>query len=183
MAAKNDIISQCLNLVNQIVEKKLSVYMNLQMGEGISFVFDNMTKKSKSPSNKQRNIERSIKFKQKIEKHEDEEILDKAQQKKEMKQEKMENSEKFDTTANETSDVVCESIMLDRPTVFESDMKVEKDLMEHFEVKGIKIKKVIFVRDASRDLRRIEIKIKPMKKKFLEDANIKFRDCRILWMR
>ena len=73
--------------------------------------------------------------------------------------------------------------MLDRPTVFESDMKVEKDLMEHYEEKGIKIRKVIFVRDASRDLRRIEIKIKPMKKKVLEDANIKFRDCRILWMR
>ena len=73
--------------------------------------------------------------------------------------------------------------MLDRPTVFESDRKVEKDIMEHFEVKGIEIKKVIFVRDASRDLRRIEIKIKPMEKKAIEDANIRFRDCRILWMR
>ena len=88
-----------------------------------------------------------------------------------MKQEKTENSENIDTTANETSDVVCESIMLDRPTVFESDMKVEKDLMEHFEVKGIKIKKVIFVRDSSRDLRRIEIKIKKLLK--MQTLNLK----------
>ena len=116
------------------MEKKLSVYMNLQMGEGISFVFDNINKKSKSPSTKLRNVERSIKFKQKIKEHEDEEIIDKAQQKIEIKQEKTAISEKIDTTANETSEVVCESIMIDRPTVFESDRKIHhiKDLLGHF---------------------------------------------------
>ena len=73
--------------------------------------------------------------------------------------------------------------MLGRPTVFENDKKVENDLTKYLEAKGIGVEKVIFKRDASRDLKMIEIRIRPITKKKIEEANIEFRYCRILWMR
>ena len=53
--------------------------MNVQIREGISFVFDNLTKKNKYPSQKKRNVERALKFKQKEEEHEVIDTLKKAQ--------------------------------------------------------------------------------------------------------
>ena len=182
MSVKNEIISQCLNLVSQIVEKNMNIYMNVQIGEGISFVFDNVTKKSKSPSQKKRNVERALKFKQKVEENEND-TLEEAQAKLEVKSETKKIETKVDDVKVETKETWCESIMLDRPTIFENEKKVENDLKEYLEAKGIEVKKVIFIRDASRDLKRMEIKIKQMEKGKIERAKIDFRDCKILWMR
>ena len=188
MTTKNEIISQCLTLVNQIVENKLKVYMNLQIGVEVSFVFDNMDKNKVSPSQKQRSIDRAIKFKQKIEEKDANEIGDTVKKKSEIKNEvkieiAKETDDKTAAVENETKEIICESIMLDRPTVFENDKKVENDLTKHLEAKSIGVEKVIFKRDASRDLKMIEIRIRPITKKKIEEANIEFRDCRILWMR
>ena len=182
MSVKNEIISQCLNLVSQIVEKNMNIYMNVQIGEGISFVFDNVIKKSKSPSQKKRNIERALNFKQKVEEHKND-TLEKAQAKLEVKSETKKIETKVDDAKVETKEILCESIMLDRPTLFENEKKVENDLNEYLEAKGIGVKKVIFIRDASRDLKRIEIRINQMEKGKIEEAKIEFRDCKILWMR
>ena len=73
--------------------------------------------------------------------------------------------------------------MLDRPTIFENKKKVENDFNGYLEAKGIGVKKVIFIRDATRDLKRIEIRIKQMKKRNIAEDKLKCRDCNILGLR
>ena len=192
MAGKNVIISQCLNLVNQIVEKNMKVYMNVQMEEGVSFIFDNMEKRNKSASQEKRSIERSIKFKEKVkEKTGDENLNVGAKEKKsEIKPEVSKETDlKTEETRGESEQIetkedVCESIMIAPLKVFvASDKQVENAIVKNLEDKGIGVERVIFKRDASRDLKMIEIQIKPMPKKKLEEANVTFRDLKILWMR
>ena len=67
--------------------------------------------------------------------------------------------------------------------MLENHKKVENDFNGYLEAKGIGVKKVIFIRDASRDLKRIEIRIKQMEKGKIEEDKLEFRDCTILGVR
>jgi hypothetical protein len=65
------LLSQCVNLVNNIVAKNMLAFINIKVGDKFSFQFNNQKKylpmqKKKSPSQEKRNLDRTINFKRKL---------------------------------------------------------------------------------------------------------------------
>ena len=81
MVDEKSIMSQCIDLANQVVKKGLNAAISIEIGVGFSFKFDNKSNdehvknyKKKSPSQEARSIERSKKFKDSIKKLENKDV-------------------------------------------------------------------------------------------------------------
>ena len=73
MVDENNIISQCVDLANQVIKNGMNATIMVEIGDNFKFKFDNKEDnvnvkqfKKKSPSTEARNIERSKKFKESL---------------------------------------------------------------------------------------------------------------------
>ena len=73
MVDENNIISQCVDLANQVIKNGMNATIMVDLGDNFKFKFDNKEDnvnvqqfKKKSPCTEARNIERSKKFKESL---------------------------------------------------------------------------------------------------------------------
>ena len=187
------LLTQCINLVNQIVKMDMMAFINIQVGDNFSFVFDNKKylprePKKKSPSQEKRNIERTIHFKRKMCENEQKDDaaktvnVKKEAGEKEFVKAKNEIEIKSEKEEAKPEEVFCDTITME-PQINPmpcSERDFEEGANKILSEKGIEVDRVIFIKDASRDLRRIAIKLKPTSKAKIENGNLRFFNCKIL---
>ena len=80
MTVKKVIISQCIDLANQVMKNGMNATILIKIGDNFKFEFDNKENKmndmmkKKSPSQEARDIERSKKYKENLAKNKHEKI-------------------------------------------------------------------------------------------------------------
>ena len=191
----NLLLTQCVNLVNKIVEKDMMAFINIQVGDNFSFVFDNKKysprePKKKSPSQEKRNIERTINFIRKNEQNDDasrtanekEKSVDKDFVK--VKNEIEINSEKEEAKLEE---VFCDSITMEPQILVEkilvtadcqadwNDKYVTKLVNEKLNIIGIRMKSIQVNRNIRKCFESCVVTIEPTKKKIIEQESFPIR--------
>ena len=101
MVDEKALISQCVDLANQIIKNNAKAVFSIKLGEGYTFSFDNhqdygrQPPKKKSPSNENRDLERTLKFKNKNAKDAKDEIDIKASEPKPKKEDVKDETNNF----------------------------------------------------------------------------------------
>ena len=139
MVDEKFIISQCIDLANQVMKNGLNAIIKIEMGDNIKFEFNNkedkvktVQLKRKSPSQEARNNERSKKYKESLIKNEETEDEIKPEGDNFIKEEEIE------ITIENSCGKVFVIPKYDRE---KSNEAIEQDIICNFENAGMKIRK------------------------------------------
>ena len=195
MVDEKILLSQCVDLANQIIKKDLKATISIQIGEGFTFKFDNSeveNVKKKSPSQEKRDLKRTINFKEKFLKAEDKREIKEEKPQFRIKEEKIDRQEKEENPEKENkvnenifeSEDMCEKVFV-IPNYMKdnTNIGIENDVTAKLEAKGIKVRKV-FVQRAGNPTRgeyfRSIVLIEPWGRKLIEEADFGIEKCWVL---
>ena len=205
MVDEKSIISQCINLANEVIKKGFSAAISIEIGEGFCFKFDNKAidesfkkYKRKSPSQEARNIVRSRKFNENIKKVEkkDMEVQVPDLIKEEEESETKEGMESRDQPLNESEndelemkfEDYCEKVFV-IPKYKGGNIKektndaIEKEINYKLQDKGIKVRKIFLQRDGNPsygEYNRSIVLIERFARKLVKDGNFGIENCWVL---
>ena len=188
MVDEKFIISQCIDLANQVMKNGLNAIIKIEMGDNIKFEFNNkedkvktVQLKRKSPSQEARNNERSKKYKESLIKNEAiEKVKEETEDEIKPEGDNFIKEEEIEITIENSCGKVFVIPKYDREKTNEA---IEQDIICKFEKAGIIIRK-IFVQREGHPLRgkydRSIIMIEPLLKQKIWKEEIKIENCWIL---
>ena len=203
MVDEKHIISQCIDLANQVIKKGLSAAISIEIGEGFIFNFDNKDSelnvkklKKKSPSQEARSIQRSNNFKEKTNDLENkiikEETIDSEikvikEETKGKSKIKIEPTVQHDEIELRFEDS-CEKVFV-IPKYKGGYIKeknndaIEKEIEEKLQENGIKLRKIFIQRDGnplSGEYNRSIVLIERIPRKLVKDGKFGIENCWVL---
>ena len=115
MVDEKSLLSQCIDLANQVIKKNAMASISIKIGEGFSFDFDNhevkeKKSKKKSPSQDKRDVARSVNFRKNTLKCETNEVKENLETKIENKS--IDVTESKENEIDQEEEVFCEKVFV-----------------------------------------------------------------------
>ena len=201
MVDEKILLSQCVDLANQILKKDMKATISIKIGEEFTFMFENnevenpRNVKKKSPSQEKRDIKRTLNFKEKFIKPEEKIEAKEEKTQFRIKEEKIDTKAETEENPDNENDIKVEENsfkyeeMCEKVFVIPNYMKdntnkgIENDITAKLEAKGIKVRKV-FVQRAGNPTRgeyyRSIVLIEPWEIKAIQDSEFGIEKCWVL---
>ena len=193
MVDEKNIISQCVDLANQVIKNGLNATIVVEIGENFKFKFDNKEEtlngkqfKKKSPSKEARNIERCKKFKESLK---DNKIIEaeNVEPVPPLKEETIESDPQMKVKADEIElafDDICEKIfVIPKYDKEKANAAIEHEINEKFKEIDIKVRKIFVQRDGHPifgKYNRSIILIEPFAREIIKKHNFGIENCWVL---